>query len=135
MPFNGERTTKVVSGWLWGSWHVGDKSGAVFCRSNAQLTNEQTVRVIINVLTLFMLFIGINPWDIYRDNHGIILRLVGILGINRDKNIYIYSLLGSSWESMYGKNIYPCDTKNGLTVYPKVTIILYVLIGNITMIL
>ena len=60
------------------------------CRSNAQLTNEQTVRVIINVLTLFMLFIGINPWDIYRDNHGIILRLVGILGINRDKNIYIY---------------------------------------------
>ena len=90
MPFNGERTTKVVSGRLWGSWHVGDKSGAVFCRSNAQLTNEQTVRVIINVLTLFMLFIGINPWDIYRDNHGIILRLVGILGINRDKNIYIY---------------------------------------------
>ena len=64
MPFNGERTTKVVSGKLWGSWHVS--------RSKAQLTNEQTVRVIINVLTLLMfcllglilgIYIGIFSWD------------------------------------------------------------------------
>ena len=48
IPFNGERTTKVVSGRLRGSWHVRDQKR----QAEQHFTGEQTVQVINAALTL-----------------------------------------------------------------------------------